>query len=185
MRKRTILLIHDEDVGWADVRTILLSLPQATIVGEAVTATEASNLASSFRPSMLLLGATIEDESAVPLFRILRSGSCPLSIAAIFAAQLDMGQLAAFVSLNISGYFVWSDIQQSALRPSLEALMTGDLLIGSRSTATSFINWIAQLHDRRNTQLNYTARASSPPRARPGPDSQGDLGSCAPESANH
>lgn len=88
---------------------------------------------------MLLLGATIEDESSVPLFGELRSDCCRLSIAAIFANHLDLGQLAAFVRLGISGYFVWSDIQQAVMRPALEALLSGDILIGSHSPALAFI----------------------------------------------
>ena len=139
MLNQTLLLAHDNEIGWTDLRLIVNTMSELTIVGEAITRSQALQLATSQHPDVLFLGATIDGLSATTLLTTLRQGPCPHSIAVIFATHLDAIEIVALARLGVAGYFLWSEVPLPTLRQCLGALISGTVCIESCAVAAAFI----------------------------------------------
>ena len=139
MQDCKILLIRSNEVGWTDLRGALRSLEGAHIVGDATSAELARRLATTHIPDVILSALAVAGEPALPLLRDLRGECCPDSKIVLFSARFDPDDLAALVALGVAGYLLWSDLTCETLRYCLEAVIAGDILVGSGVVGRTFI----------------------------------------------
>lgn len=158
MSPRRLLLIHGDEVGWTDLRFTLHTMPEVMLSGEAATDQQALELATDSQPDVVFLGASIDGSSTAQLLGTLRNGPCRESLVVIFAAQLVVEQLIAFVRLGIVGYFIWNDIPLSVLRQCLVVLLSGVVWAGSRTPAVAFLNGVHLLESQSGNKMLISAR---------------------------
>lgn len=131
-----VLILHANEVGWADARATLRTLPEVSIIAEALSAEEAIDLAAARQPDVILTSATIATGSVVPALKSLHNGVCRTSTIGVFATRPgSQSELEAFAHLGVAGYAVWADLTHQSLRLFLQALVSCDLHLASRTAA--------------------------------------------------
>lgn len=136
-----MLLIHADEVGWADLSLVLQSMPALSVVGETSDGQDALRLAAAHRPELIFMGATLGGVSTALLLAALRRGPCPTSTVIVLARHLDPANLRYWIShdLQIAGYLLWSDLSRAVLEHCLAVVVDSPILVVSQAAARAFV----------------------------------------------
>lgn len=134
-----VFLIRSNDLGWNDLRMILQSMPNVTIVGEAITAQQAMEDVHLVKSDLLFCSAFIEGTSALSLLTRIRFDRHYAGRVVIFNRNSSLDDLLSYIDLQLDGYLLWGSLSSESLHGCIEALLTSDVMINSKAVAQAYI----------------------------------------------
>jgi len=158
MPQHMLLLIRSRELGWGDLRLTLRSVDDVRVVGEATSADQATELATTHQPDVIITAATVEGASVLPVLSRILHDCCPTSKVIVVAARFDPAEVVALVDIGITGYLLWSGLCRDVLRHCLAAVIAGDIMLGNRVVARAFIDALRGGARPRETAVRVTER---------------------------
>jgi DNA-binding NarL/FixJ family response regulator len=154
-----VLLLGTEELGWSQLRAVLLQLPDLRAV-EAISARQAVAAAAKMRPEIIFIAPTTPGAPAPLLIEELHSAS-PNSHIVLFAAgyeSLTDEVLLPLGEVERSSCLVWSELTPRGLRACVEAIIEAPIRLGNERTARLFFE--AQERHRRaaGAEIELTER---------------------------
>src|SRR5215472_12480974 len=129
----TILLISSPHPSWVDLRMAVQQWPAGQVVADVQQAAEATALASTLQPLVLIVDADTTGRPLLPLVGDLRAASPASRIMVIGPREtLDRDVLMALWHRGVAGYFVWEGLQAQTLLRGVAMVLDADVLVGSR-----------------------------------------------------
>jgi len=123
-----VLLVEDHPFFRSGLRQFIgLSLPAATIVGEAETAAAAIDLVRQHRPQLVIMDVHLPDGNGIELSRQILD-ELPETRIIILSAESGLSFVQQALRIGISGYLLKSNAPE-ALSPAVHAAMAGRLYL--------------------------------------------------------
>jgi len=142
---KSILVVEDSEPFRKFVRSVLKTIPNVQIVGEATDGLEAVHKAQQLQPDLILLDIGLPSLNGIEAARRIRKLSPESKI--LFGSQecsLDVVQEA--LGTGAQGYFVKSDAGNELVE-GVNAVLRGEHFIGKRFAGHDFSGtWRAQTH---------------------------------------
>ena len=139
MQRRTVLLIRSDACGWDDVRRALDGHPTVAVVGEAMSAHQAVDLAGAQKPNVILSAERIAGVSTLSLLVGLRTRLAPGSRIVVIASRFNPAELDGFAEIGVAAHLLWRDLSTETLGHVLTAVIQGDIVMASRDVASAYL----------------------------------------------
>jgi DNA-binding NarL/FixJ family response regulator len=96
LNKPSLLLVRSDDLGWYGIRSVVQSMSEVELAGEATDHGQAIQLASGLQPSLILTGTELNGASTIPLMEQFKlcSRRSKIAILARRIADDDLVPLA-------------------------------------------------------------------------------------------
>jgi DNA-binding NarL/FixJ family response regulator len=157
-----VLLVDDQAVIRAGLRTMLEHEPDLTIVGEAGNGAQAVEVVAASRPDVVLMDVRMPDVDGIEATRrILASGAATLPAVLVLTTFDDDEYVFGALQAGAAG-FLLKDAGPDALVAAVRTVATGDALVDPAVTRRLVERWVA---------LEETSASTS----RPAPASVGSL----------
>jgi len=151
---RSVLLIRSDELGWTEVQQIVPALPGVKLVTEVTHADAVVPAVQAHWPDVVISAAELDGLSLLPLLRQVR-GLCPLSTLILAAMRFDPAVLPEWAALGVVGYLLWPEFPRSRLFYALTLLVSGQVMLASRSTLQP---WLARWSEPGFGRLSLSAR---------------------------
>jgi len=165
---RRILVVDDAEPFRKFVCSVLKTIPNLQIVGEATDGLEAVHKAQQLQPDLILLDIGLPSLNGIEAARQIRKLS-PESKILFGSQECSADVVREALGTGAQGYFVKSDARDELLE-GVNAVLRGERFIGKRFSGHDFSGESdAQLYDRAAVQADNPRRdrrASNPIPAR-------------------
>lgn len=136
MEKRTALILHNDEIGWAAARATLQERDDMEVVGNVRTRDAALYLAAAHQIDLLFASNRLAGESSQPTLSELRAASCPTTLTALFVNGADPDELEGLGQLGLAACCEWEELSTTeAINAALAAILTERLVVGTRTAA--------------------------------------------------
>lgn len=139
MGRRTVLLIRSGMCGWNEVRSVLCSMPEVQLVGEATNGTIAMKLAATHRPAVIIAPETLDNDASLPLLSTLRRNVVPEAKVIILASRLRPSDISGFAEIGVSAHVLWADLSLAVFQQMVALLLRNPLVVASEEVVTVFM----------------------------------------------
>lgn len=130
----TVLIVEDHEVFRDGLRTLLDSLDQVEVVGEAATGGEAIELAAEMVPSVVLMDLHLPDMSGVDATRTIRE-RVPASSVLVLTMVEDDDTVRAALEAGALGYLVKGS-SRDEIAHAVELVAAGGAVLGGTVAAS-------------------------------------------------
>jgi two-component system response regulator NreC len=138
MQKQTVFILHDHEIGWAAVRATLRGRDDAQFVGDVTSHDAALRIATQHQIDLILASDFMDGVSSQATLAALHS-ACPAARIALFVSEVSVAALASFGQLELAACCGWEELHATeALTTVLDAVLTGDLFVGTRNAAAAY-----------------------------------------------
>lgn len=165
-----ILIADDHPLFRKGMRTLLESLPDFNVIGEAATGQEAVELAASLQPDVVLMDLQMPDGDGLTATRLITVASPHIHVLVITLFEDDDSVFAA-LRAGARGYIL-KDAQEEEMRRAIQAVGSGeaifspaiaarlmDYFVASRATIPKEV--FPELTEREREILNLIARGET------------------------
>ena len=141
MQCRTVLLIGSDDLLWCSVRTACQSTREIHVVDDVVEPRHAIDQVRACNPDAILLELSDAalDPSVLALLPEVHA-ACPATRIVVFASSLRPDEFLTLVSLGVHGFIYWCDLDLPTVRHCLDAVLSAELTVASRSVPTELLS---------------------------------------------
>lgn len=137
MASGRVYVLASDEIGWPIVRQVIERLPGRLEVAMAMGSREAVTPLLRWRPDALLTGRWVEDESVIPLLRVVRS-RLPDTTFVILADDYALPELHELAEIGGTSYLLWKDLSGSNLSVFLDAAIRERILVVSNEVAAAY-----------------------------------------------
>ena len=140
MESLQILIADDHPLFRKGMRTLLESLPDFRVIGEAATGQEAIDKAASLQPDLGLMDLQMPDGSGLAATRQITSTSPHIQVLVVTLFEDDESVFAA-LQAGARGYIL-KDAEESEMLRAIRAIGNGEAIF-SPAIATRLMNYFA------------------------------------------
>jgi DNA-binding NarL/FixJ family response regulator len=140
MEPLRILIADDHPLFRKGMRSLLETMPEVEVVGEAATGQEAIDLAAGLQPDVILMDLQMPEGSGLLATRTISEASPHTRILVVTLFEDDDSVFAA-LRAGARGYIL-KDAEESEMRRAIEAVGRGEAIF-SPSIATRVIDFFA------------------------------------------
>lgn len=131
MPRQQVLLISTSDMGWPGVCSSLKHLPDIEAVAETNYVDEAMRVAAKHPPDLVVAPADLDGEPPLDLLAAIRHHHAPTCRFVIITWRLDdLNQFQDFLTLGVSGYFLWEELNSITLLIWFGGIAQGAMVLG-------------------------------------------------------
>lgn len=124
----TVLIADDHPVFRMGMRTLLASMPEVAVAGEATSGTDAIRMAEALQPDVILMDLHMPGGGGLPAIRTIVQTSPHIRILVVTMFQDDDSVFAA-MRAGARGY-VLKDMDEADIRRAILAVGNGDAIFG-------------------------------------------------------
>ncbi|RIK45329.1 MAG: hypothetical protein DCC58_06750 [Chloroflexi bacterium] len=146
MPARTVLLLHNEEVGWLALRATLQHYDDTQIVGEVTNTDAALHIAGTHHIDLVIASDSLSGVSSQAALAAIRAASTAARIA-LFVREASAAAMADFSELELAACCAWNELRSTkAIVTVLDAILTDDLYVGTRAATTAYHYHVARAH---------------------------------------
>jgi DNA-binding NarL/FixJ family response regulator len=142
METLRVLIADDQAITRQGLRTLLASVPEIEVVGEAVNGAEVIELASTLEPDVILMDLKMPVINGIEATRRLHRASPHIAILIVTIFEDDTSVFPA-IRAGASGYLL-KDADQAELLRSIQTVAAGGVIF-SPGIARRVLHYVAEL----------------------------------------